>query len=151
MNAQSLHKLAKLNLTLEKNGFCEESDKVSSVIIKLAANWQSPWVDLPMLERKWPYNLVDKDFEDADEQRQKFPRYDEKEDIEPADVDDVEILSLEAHLHPNESNAKGGIKFIWPDFASSLMQGTDWGKSLEEHDKNNASGMRYKNLVPTFY
>ena len=89
--------------------------------------------------------------EEADDLRNKFPRYDEKEDLDLAGEDPVEFDSLEVRLHPGESDPGAGIKFVWYDGSSSLQQGKDWGKDIRKHDENNASGMRYKNLVPTFY
>ena len=151
MNAQKLVKLAKISSILEQKGMARESDLINDTLVRLSANWQSIYVDLPMLERKWPFSLVDEDFEDADEQRQNFPRYQEKDDIELSGDDDEEFNSLEVSLHPNESDAGAGVKFIWTDFASSLMQGSNWGKKIQKHDENNAAGERYKNFVPTLY
>jgi len=67
------------------------------------------------------------------------------------DEDKSEITSLEVSLHPNESDPGAGVKFVWYDGASSLQQGQNWGKNIQKHEENNAAGMRYKNLVPTFY
>jgi hypothetical protein len=151
MNAQKLVKLAKIGSILEQKGMARESDLINDTLVRLSANWQSIYVDLPMLERKWPFSLVDEDFEDADEQRQNFPRYREKEDVDLSGDDDEEFNSLEVSLHPSESDAGAGVKFIWTDFASSLMQGSNWGKKIQTHDQNNAAGERYKNFLPNLY
>jgi hypothetical protein len=151
MNAHQLFKLAKISSYLDYQGMNKESDIISNTITRLAANWQSPYVDIPMLERVWPFSIVDEDFQEADDLRQKFPRYDEKDNIELNDDEDGEFTSLEVSLHKDESDPGAGIKFIWYDGASSLQQGSNWGKEIQKHDENNAAGMRYKNLVPTFY
>ena len=151
MKAEHLLKLAQISSQLEREGMTVESDRVRTALLKLGANWQSPYMDIPLLERKWPFDLVDEDFQEADDLRNKFPRYDEKEDLDLSGEDEVEFDSLEVRLHPHESDPGAGIKFIWYDGASSLQQGKNWGKDIKKHDENNASGMRYKNLVPTFY
>jgi len=152
MKARHLLKLAKICSKLEKSGQPEHSDMLRVAIVKLGANWQSPYVDIPMLERVWPFSIVEEDFKDADFNRFYFPRYREKDDLElSGDDDELEFNSLEVSLHPEESDPGAGVKFVWYDGASSLQQGHDWGKKIEKHDENNASGMRYKNLVPTFY
>ena len=151
MKAEHLLKLARISSQLEREGMVAESDRVRTALLKLGANWQSPYMDIPLLERKWPFDLVDEDFQEADDLRNKFPRYDEKEDLDLAGEDEVEFDSLEVRLHPHESDPGAGIKFVWPDFASSLQQGSDWGKKMKTHDQNNAANERYKNLVPTFY
>jgi len=151
MKAEHLLKLARISSQFERAGMIVESDRVRTALIKLGAYWQSPYMDIPLLERKWPFDLVDEDFQEADDLRNKFPRYDEKEDLDLAGEDTVEFDSLEVRLHPGESDPGAGIKFVWYDGSSSLQQGKDWGKDIRKHDENNASGMRYKNLVPTFY
>lgn len=151
MKAEHLLKLARISSQLEREGMVAESDRVRTALLKLGANWQSPYMDIPLLERKWPFDLVDEDFQEADDLRNKFPRYDEKEDLDLAGEDEVEFDSLEVRLHPHESAPGAGIKFVWPDFASSLQQGSDWGKKMKTHDQNNAANERYKNIVPTFY
>jgi hypothetical protein len=152
MKAEHLLKLANIATKLEVNGLHKESDAAHQTLVRLAAYWQAPYADIPMLERKWPFSLVDEDFEDAEESRTRFPRYEEKDDVKlSGDDSDEGQQSLEVSLHPKESNPGAGIKFVWPDFASSLQQGKNWGKDIKKHDENNASCMRYKNLVPTFY
>lgn len=151
MKAEHLLKLAKISSELERVGLPEQSDTLRHSLIRLSANWQSIYVDIPMLERKWPFSLVDEDFEEADLNRSNFPRYKEKDNLELSGDDSDEFKSLEVSLHPDESDAGAGVKFVWYDGASSLQQGSNWGKDIKKHDENNASGMRYKNLVPTFY
>jgi len=63
MNAQILFKLAKINSDLERKGYIKESDRLCNTILRTAANWQSPYVDIPMLERAWPFRMVEEDFE----------------------------------------------------------------------------------------
>jgi len=112
MKAEHLLKLARISSQFEREGMIVESDRVRNVLIKLGANWQSPYMDIPLLERKWPFDMVDEDFQEADDLRNKFPRYDEKEDLDLAGEDVVEFDSLEVRLQPGESDPGAGIKFV---------------------------------------
>lgn len=152
MNANNLLRLAKISSYLEKEGFTKEADVISDSVVRLAFIF-SPFVNPSFIERVWPFGLVEPTFDETDEERQKFPRYKEFDSliVDGGDWDDETEQSLESSLHPEESNPEAGIVFVFPDPASSTEQGTGWGKSMEEHDKNNAAGERYKNLTPKFY
>jgi hypothetical protein len=158
MDVNNFLKLAQVATQLNNGGFYKQSDLVLDSMIRIAAYWQGPLVELPLGERVVPFKgVIEKTYEEVDEERQKFPRYDEFNSyvVENGDWDSEEedpfSMSLEVKLHPQESNPDAGIVFVFPDFASSTEQGSGWGKKMEEHDKNNASGERYKNLTPKFY
>ena len=155
MDTKVLVKLAKVNSSLESKGYFKESDRVRNTIIRLAYFFQSPYMNIPVDDSVIPYTQLDPYLDDLDLERQNFDRHRENEDIYSFvdfDVDGdgniVEFTSLEANLHPEQSNPSGGIKNYWFDGASSIFQGKEWGRTEKERDQNNAAGLRYLNLVP---
>ena len=149
METGKLLKLAKICQAFEAQGMPKESDMIFESLVRLA-NWQGPGMDVPIENRMLNYKTrLEPELNDADEERQNFQRYKEQENIlvnaDPADE------NLETQLHPGESNAAGGIKNVWYDGPSSTEQGgTDWGRTMEERESNNAAGQKYKNLSPNF-
>jgi hypothetical protein len=149
METGKLLKLAKICQAFEAQGMPKESDMIFESLLRLA-NWQGPYMNEPLENRKLDYKTkLEGELEDADEERQEFPRYNDQSDIlvnaDPADE------NLENQLHPGESNAAGGIKNVWYDGPSSLEKGgRDWGRTMEERDMNAAAGQKYKNLSPNF-
>lgn len=149
METGKLLKLAKICQAFEAQGMPKESDMIFESLVRLA-NWQAPYMNEPLENRKLDYKTkLEGELEDADEERQDFPRYNDQSDIlvnaDPADE------NLENQLHPGESNAAGGIKNVWYDGPSSLEKGgRDWGRTMEDREMNNAAGEKYKNLSPNF-
>ena len=149
MNTGKLLRLAKISSVLEKKGMVVEADVVISTVVKLA-NWQSPYMNLPVLDRVFPWTMLGPDLDVSDENRQNFQRYKDPDDL-AVNTDPDEEANMENSLHPEEANPAAGIKNVWYDGASSTQQGQGWGKSMAEHDKNSAAGEKYKNLLPNFY
>lgn len=149
MNTGKLLRLAKISSVLENKGMAAEADAVISTVVRLA-NLQSPYMNLPVLDRVFPWTMLGPDLDISDENRQNFQRYKDPDDL-AVNTDPDEEANMENSLHPDEANPAAGIKNVWYDGASSTQQGQGWGKSMEEHDKNNASGEKYKKLLPNFY
>lgn len=149
METGKLLKLAKICQAFEAQGMPKESDMIFESLVKLA-NWQAPYMNEPLENRMVDYGTkLETELDDADEERQNFRRYKEQENIlvnaDPADE------NMETQLHPDESNAAGGIKNVWYDGPSSLEKGgRDWGRTMEDREMNNAAGQKYKNLSPNF-
>ena len=149
METGKLLKLAKICQAFEAQGMPKESDMIFESLVRLA-NWQAPYMNEPMENRMVNYKTrLEPELNEADEERQDFERYNDQTDIlvnaDPADK------NIEAQNHPEQSNPAGGIKNVWYDGPSSLEQGgTDWGRTMEEREMNNAAGQKYKNLSPNF-
>lgn len=149
MNTGKLLRLAKISSVLEKKGMTVEADAVISTVVRLA-NWQSPYMNLPILDRVFPWSMLGPDLDEADVKRQDFQRYKDPESVAVKTEPDEEV-NRENSLHPDEANPDAGIINVWYDGASSTQQGRDWGKSMKEHDENKDAGLDYKNLLPNFY
>jgi hypothetical protein len=107
-------------------------------------------MNLPVLDRVFPWSMLGPDLDISDENRQNFQRYKDPDDL-AVNTEPDEESNMENSLHPDEANPAAGIKNVWYDGASSTQQGQDWGKSMEEHEKNNAAGLKGNNLSPKFY
>lgn len=156
MNTRTLTRLANAGRAFEKCGQYIEADHISNILIKVAASWQSINTDIPMPERMWEWTKVRGDFGDAQEARENHPRYkmDETMGI-PKGVfhskkKSQPETSIENLLHPEESaDEDAGIKNMFYDGHSSLMQGEDYGKTFKQIERDKVE-KPYINLVPTF-
>lgn len=149
MKISTLKKLNNIAISLEKSGMHREADAVSETVIRISALF-TPTQPISDHDMVYPYDkATEKEYEEQDKKRMEFQRYRTPE-YHGLHDDADDHGSTEEKLHG--PSPVTGPAVITPDFSSSVMQGGNWGKLLDDdRDKNEAAGEAYKNLMPNNY